>query len=86
MRVSDVSMAAPGRMFRRWRRLPEWDSALRNERCGDGFELESLLEEALKPLLQFCVEIGPIGVPSMIFVFASSGGASEIECAAFTSS
>ena len=40
MRASDVSMAAPGRIIRRWRRFVEWDSALRNVRCEDGFELE----------------------------------------------
>ena len=40
MRASDVSMAAPGRFIRRWRRFVEWDSALRNVRCEDGFELE----------------------------------------------
>ena len=40
MRASDVSMAAPGRIIRRWRRFVEWDSALRNVRCEDGFESE----------------------------------------------
>ena len=40
MRASDVSMAAPGRPIRRWRRFVEWDSALRNVCCEDGFELE----------------------------------------------
>ena len=40
MRASDVSMAAPGRIIRRWRRFVEWNSALRNVRCEDGFDLE----------------------------------------------